>query len=263
MINHVRTLLMNRGRDGHAFDFPGEEFVPAEFVPRRLPVYLRSAHRALFGTNPDRLYLNYRLRQLMSMLHATELEEHVLAFDSRVTYLPLTRDDMFRSAFEPVITSISGNRELTVEGTHTADEGAGRCYHAWRVTATAPDQLVIVRQTPPPATFSDVYTIANGLSNRIQLPGSPLYFRFKEPLVEASWLVSSNARPERTLDVTLTNLKNVLTLDGLAQLFPPLAAEPIRTYYQVWNNHPLTIYRFSALLLAMVTKMDTLPQEQT
>ena len=89
MINHVRTLLLNRGRDGTPRTSPGEEYVPPTFAPRALTTPLRTAFTTLYGGDPDRLMLNYRLRQLTALLHSTELEEYVLAKDPRVTYLPL------------------------------------------------------------------------------------------------------------------------------------------------------------------------------
>jgi len=99
MINHIRTLLMNRGGDhGYGYDYPGEEFVLPTFRAKAVPAFLNGALRLLLGTNPDRLFLNYRMRQIMSLLHSTELNEFIYLPDSRVTYWPMA-DDNFMDTF--------------------------------------------------------------------------------------------------------------------------------------------------------------------
>lgn len=89
MINHARTLLLN---DKALPDELGEEFVP-EFAPLYLPRSLDRVHKILFGKQPIRQELNYKLRCIMQLLHATELAEFVLQLDPRVTYLPF--DEVF------------------------------------------------------------------------------------------------------------------------------------------------------------------------
>ena len=65
MFNHIRTLLLNLPPVVAASGFPGEEIVPDTFQSLTLPGYLQTARAALFGTNPDRAMLNYRLRQFL------------------------------------------------------------------------------------------------------------------------------------------------------------------------------------------------------
>jgi hypothetical protein len=77
MINHVLTLLRNRSAS-----FTDDEFVPPEFVPCEVPPVVVKIHNLMVAKSP------YRLRQIMQVLHATELEKYVLAKDPRVTYLP-------------------------------------------------------------------------------------------------------------------------------------------------------------------------------
>jgi hypothetical protein len=84
MINHVRTLLAN----APANTADGWEYVPADFTPRQLSSTISRIRRFVFGLQPTPTALNYRLRQVMQLLHATELETYVLAKDPRVTYLP-------------------------------------------------------------------------------------------------------------------------------------------------------------------------------
>lgn len=85
MINHVRTLLHNVA----AHD-ASDEYIDPDFVPvTKLPQAVDAVYHALIAHHED---ANLVVRQLLQMLHATELEEHVLVYDPRVTYLPF--DDL-------------------------------------------------------------------------------------------------------------------------------------------------------------------------
>src|SRR5690606_37703460 len=82
MINHVRTLLLGLpGAASPGYQTAGEEFVDPTFQPVALPTYLAAVRRTLFGVDPDRLMLNYRLKQLLEVIHATELAEYVTFLD--------------------------------------------------------------------------------------------------------------------------------------------------------------------------------------
>jgi len=85
MINHVRTLLQNRSHK-----HPSDEFVPPDFTPMACPPVVQKIKRILWGRTP---VSQLRIWQVMQLLHASELEEHVLAPDGRVTYLPF--DDKY------------------------------------------------------------------------------------------------------------------------------------------------------------------------
>ena len=83
MINHVRTLLLNQTGGSPV---RGEQYVPPEFAEIPLSTQLMNVREQLFGTNPSRETLNYRLAQYLTLIHATELREFVTALDPRLTY---------------------------------------------------------------------------------------------------------------------------------------------------------------------------------
>jgi hypothetical protein len=102
MINHVRTLLQNRSHK-----HPSDEFVPEDFVAMRCPAVVQKIKRVLWGRTP---VSQLRIRQIMQILHTTELEEHVLAPDSRITYLPFDdkyfdKSDVDLTVFIPELTT--------------------------------------------------------------------------------------------------------------------------------------------------------------
>lgn len=101
MPNFVRTLLLNQARTFFDTAVPGEEYVAPYFIPVTLPIALNKIRNILFGTSPSRTAVNYRLFQLLQMLHATELAEFMTYHDSRITYLPLTWQPMAAGTVQP------------------------------------------------------------------------------------------------------------------------------------------------------------------
>ncbi len=88
MLNHVRTLLLNRaGATVGPEDF-AHEHVPPDYRVMPLPTQLLWIRHVLFGATPDSAGLNYRLAQFMPMLHSPDLDASTRLRDSRVNYLP-------------------------------------------------------------------------------------------------------------------------------------------------------------------------------
>lgn len=88
MVNHCRTLLLNLP-DGGDPSLPGEQYIAPDFRPVKLPPALRAIRRLLYGADPDRALLNVRTQRLLTLMHATELDQHVRYLDPRISYLPV------------------------------------------------------------------------------------------------------------------------------------------------------------------------------
>lgn len=258
MINHLRTLLLNQKRGTWGPDFPGEEYVPPKFKPLTvLPDGVSKAHKVLFGGNTDRLMGNVRLRQLLPMLHQTELEEYVLALDPRITYWPSTDQSLYRDAYTITVQAIMAmsNEDLTPVGQLLADEAAGSLFHRWRVTVQ-PDNLVEVRRLEPPLTSTLVaYTITNGRSNIIPLLGSTLSFTFAGA-IGSSWIVEGRARPTRDAGTLMATLENSLTEVDEIEIFGVTSVEPMAAFRRLWRKHDKIAYKFGGLLLGMAYRLN-------
>jgi len=260
LINHVRTLLLNRSGDsGASPQTPGEEYVPPAFRAKELPGFLSTALSAVFGNNPDRLYLNYRLRQIMQMLHATELSQGVLDFDSRITY-DLDTTAFFDEVFQIEVNQYAGD-PVTLYGTgqHAADDGVGRSTQQWLLTVMPGSILQVQRLTPPVSTVNEIFTVTNGLSNKLTLSGSQLEIQFHTPGVGVAWEITSKARPVRDLGDCMVRMERMLGADGTGTLLAG-EEEPLITYRNLFNNNPVFAYKYGALMLAIATYIDGLPQ---
>jgi hypothetical protein len=134
MINEFRTLLANLPPlAAGAPTPPGEEYIPAAYVPRAVPGVLKGVRGILFGPTPDRAWVNWRCREVLAGVRAAGLWDHVAALDARVLHDDPGRDLYDRAAPGTTIARVVGTGTLMAAG----DPGdVGRAWFLWRV---APD----------------------------------------------------------------------------------------------------------------------------
>ncbi len=240
MFNHVRTLLLAAdGRQSYGPTFPGEEGVPVGFRPPVMPGPVRRIRSVLFGPDPDRLGLNYRLHQFMTLLHATDLVEHVLAFDQRVTYDP-TGASWPSTAFG--VTVEGSNRPLHLVGTFQADDATGRLEGRWRVEIGSGTAQVTQDSFPRRDELVSIST-ADGVTSEIPL-GRGLRC-YGDPTPGTVWHVTARSRPERSLVQILADL---VASGAVGDLLSGETSE-YATYRNLWAQSPLLPYRLGAVLM--------------
>lgn len=173
MINHARTLLLNRSgaqRPGTAYFL--EEYVPEDFAPVTLPGALSKAYNVLIGNRADNAFANYRVWSLMRMLHATELASYVTALDPRVTYIhdkDVTRD--YGTAYVASNDASEGIAIYRV-GTAVAERSGQRIFFRWLITVTDTDKVNIMDLESPGEDTVTVTGDAN-ITDPIALPSDP------------------------------------------------------------------------------------------
>jgi hypothetical protein len=172
-------------------DVLGEEYIPA-YRAAILPTYLTTARNLLFGSSPDRVFLNFRVQELLSFIHRTELAEFVYALDPRVTYWPKKQSEFFRA--KTTITSLktvgTDESRLYINGTLKSDNSRGRAFKEYTVklinstSATATIEIVSdngaavdtqpiewLATTPDSSGAEVTFT---GMSSQIALPNTDL-----------------------------------------------------------------------------------------
>ncbi len=284
MINHARTLLMNVDGPSRLTEI-GEEFIPREYRTVTLPPELLAVRSVLFGSNPDRLYLNYRTRQLIGLLHSTELQEHILALDPRITYWPDTQARLFNASFAPVASWHAGpDLPVSFLGENLADDYIGVARHSWLLTFEV-ENIANVQRTKQPRTAVQVtFSTGNGLTSVIPLHGSRLSIRIgtggptigAEGLLGMKLVISTLARPSTDLGTLIATLEQSLDRTMLNRVFhgdpggdpkyemvaysehPTGLTEPMATFRQLWEHHPLAAYRLGGLLLAVIYRTEKL-----
>jgi len=253
MINEVRTLLLNiDGTPAVPADYPGEEFVPADFLAIVLPQTLLHVQQLLFGHAPDRLMLNYRLRQYMTSIHASRLEPFVTDLDPRITYWPLRDTTLYSPAtFGVTVAKVAPTTaDLFPQGVSTG-VSFDKLLREWLITVVNATD-VRIQQTQ--GGFLDVilgYVISGGLSNVITIPGANLGFVF-QPGIGNQWTYRYITRPVFTLVDILQQLDQGLSDASMTVLFS--GGEPYTTFRNLWFDREELPLRLNAILLALTYK---------
>lgn len=256
MINHARTLLMNRTVAVPDYAFLGEEYVPPEFHALALPGFLTAPARILLGDDPDREFMNYRLRQLMTVLHSTPFVAHALELDSRFTYATGEDSTLFaETLFRPTIVQTAGApAAVTVLGLPTSPDAQGRIRNSYGLEILG-STISVVRETPPAAQAFPTYTVTAGLSSPVPLLPTGYYLLIASAEVGASWVIEVKTRPQRSLGDLTMALANIGEPNLLA-LFGTAKTEPYLTFRNLWNDHPNMAYKLSGFLLAMIYRTE-------
>jgi hypothetical protein len=255
MLNHFRTLLLNRSGSTSGFvNRLGEEFIPTEFRSiTNLPNYVVKPRQVLFGNQPDWLFENYRVRQLLAIVHATPLAEYVTAFDNRITY-DVSNPDMFANVFR---TTTKGEG-IRFAGRPGEPDGIGQSLRRWNISVIDEDTVRISQVLPSPRVDNIDYTLENGWSNLLKLGGNDFYFSFNPDLNDA-WSVEQKLRPQRSLGELVANLE-AATAPYWNDLFGVGTAsgeeEPWKTFRNLWHDHPELPYRLSGFLVALVYRTE-------
>jgi len=84
MLNHVRTLLLNK--QPSAFDGLPVTYVPPSFQSLVLSADMQGLHAILFPQGLDASASSYIADTIMTIAHAPELNAYALLPDSRITY---------------------------------------------------------------------------------------------------------------------------------------------------------------------------------
>lgn len=253
MINHVRTLLLNQPRGSYRVTDPGEEYISPRFVATAWPSTLQLFRNTLFGTHADRLFSNFRMRQIMQLIHSTELAEDVTKDDPRLTYLPFN-DDMFADVFGVTVDQPAGqDAKLTLLGHPVADEYNGRTTSIWNLAIGANSVDVT------PLGSSTLTVPIQG--SAIVLPGTALRVTTYRTTPGMTAKLTVRAKPVTAISVLLGQAITVIGGRGIETVFPFQATDRVQTWKRIFLNHPATVMRQAAFLLALAEHVNRTTRE--
>jgi hypothetical protein len=262
MINHFRTLLLNAPPHANdVYQYTGDEFVEPSFVPVKVDGYsstgLRQLRDRLFGVSPDRLFTNFRVRQILSLIDATDLRDYVKYHDSRVTYD--LRDQQFIDRFpsQPIITGNSLTDSFQVQGEPASPDRLGISNHSFLFSASG-NTLRVTRTGRFLSEDDVVLQFDGGLSQSISLGSTGYNLRINESkYVDGSAAIRVWLRP--TLDMSdIAKSLTSLPADTYLYLFGTGDHQPYTTFRNCWETHPQLPYRVAGLLLAYVFRLSEL-----
>lgn len=256
MINHARTLLLNRsGANRPANDFYLEELIEPTFSPILLAQDLAETHRTLVETGCDDAFANFRLHQYMKLLHGTEFEKYVTALDARVTYVrpvysSLKKSSRSISAINALATGIVGILSGTIELLE-----APRLFNTWNIEVLSATE-VTTKHLESGLTNQSTISIISGQTSPFPLAGQSNFFArlsTAAPPVGGRWRVESFEEPTDDVTDVIARLEG-LSPGAKADLFPP--REPFKTFKKLWEHHALVPYRLDGLLLAFIYRVE-------
>lgn len=245
MINHIRTLLLNRDPPSD-YTIPGEELVPAEFHAVPLSHSLQSVRAVLFGADPDRVMLNYRLRQLTPLLLDMEWAVYWTTKDSRIF---LRDSEVFLDAttFQPVVQSLNPQASgLVLYGDPEPPDAVGRMQRILQLTVGSGGVLTV-------ETDGRRYSLQ--VADEPVLPGLGQRVRIPNPQVGAQWRIEALVRPARDLG-ELTAALGRLGEPVMLELFGTADKEPWRTFRNLWRDHPEVPGKLAGLLLTLAYRTE-------
>lgn len=253
MINHGRTLLLNLAPDVN--NTPGEEYVPPDFAAQVLSADLSKLRTILFGNDADRAMCNYRLRQVLFPIHASELAGYLTNLDSRITYWPPHDDRLFRAlAFgASAKQTVGSGNTLYFQGNVDSFTAPGRIVERWGINVLNATDVQVDRFTAPASSAVVTYTVSGGLSSNINLPGSNLSVKFAAPAIGAVWEIAGLAKPTYELNDAYSAMKD----QGTPAILFSGASEPYVTFRKLWYSDKLPVtYRISGWVLALIYRLN-------
>lgn len=273
MINHFRTLLLNRASNDFSYPaYYAEEFVDPDYQPLPLPEPYGSIRRILFGENADRLYENYRAREYVSIVGSSRLREVLTAFDSRLTHTAEQVSPLVPCYAWQVAQGYCETMQWRLLGDYsrTHDPILDR---KWRIKLLSNSALTIRTATGEDQTLDYEWEAGLPLGRRvikpIELPGSDLHFLFHESDIfpegygPTVWLTVIS-RPLKTCLDVLDDLNSVaqdnetLLRDLFGESSGRNREEPWQTFYNCFYSHPSRILQLAGVLSAYVYGLESL-----
>lgn len=251
MINHFRTLLLNVNGSVPMTNFLAEEIVDPAFKEVRLPTPLLQVRRVLFGSDPDRHMLNLRARQLLALVHATPMVEHVYALDKRVTYGFKDETLVLPETWTPKVTPVTGTGTLSVLGDPEKPDVLGRVHHRYSVIVATPGTATIERLTRPFQKV-DFGFVSN---DRIPLQGSGCDMRLSSESSGQEFTVDIYSRPTADLSALCDSLSR-LGEPTLNYVFGIENVEPWLTFRSLFLRKLELPLRLSAIVCAAVLRAE-------
>ena len=221
----------------------------------------------LFGARPDQRFLNLRIRELLSYIHQTELEEYVYALDTRVTYWPEEETTAFK--YQPsirILQTRGAPRSVAVSGEFVVGNAGGRANRRFtlQLANLEPDGFAVTAADEQDRLNRLVVPV-DAMTNLpvITLPETQVKIRINDSQdappdlneIAASWLLVLAANPPPAITTLLPALE-LLGEPVFLDLFGVEDAEPYATFKNIWFDHPLPAYRLAGLTLALIYRTE-------
>lgn len=260
MINHIRTLLLNKdGESRPPIGYLGEEYTPPSYFAAKLDKPANSIRNILFGSDPDDYTLNYRLAQYMGLLHHPDVVGYTLQADSRFTY---QHDRVVGLPVGHSFGPTAGLAVVEIRGKYLGDDSKGHNMLSCDITIRPGTGVVEVSKGDH--TLEE-FTAPSYPTNWRPFPEAPgLEYRVVSGDAEdtAQWSVAGIARPSRSLFEISERLASVT--DSIMQIgntgYPDTGTS--KALVDMYRNSIGTLPTLASVLLLLANYTEYL-QETT
>jgi len=261
MINHVRTLLLNRSNHEAGLDSGAKaaEFIPMEFRPITLPRAQAAFRRILLPDGAPLYQENYILANVMKLLHHPELLDYTLTLDPRFTY-SFTTDYAIQLRDSAVVVNRWSQGSCDVNLIHDYTMTPSRTQNGvvlhWELTHAASDGNVVTvrlngaKETRLPVTFTGtksnrIVLVANELSVFLTSDSGSLNgdFKFDLDFTPIPYVNVATMLEQATRHAAVYGDKG-----GIFSSWEPYATE-IAELYDLWRFGDESTIKLGALIL--------------
>lgn len=258
MINHFRTVLRNSQRQSQSQ--LGAAYIPATYKPKPLSGTLRKAHAIIFGTQPDGLKLDYRLRELLTAVAATPLQAYVTEQDPRITY-DLRDPVLFSGRFGASHTFRTGWVDIVESGVEPTETPAGQLEFGWRfgLLGNEPTMSAILSAAtlyPVYHEFGDTVEFVDGISAPYTLRGTQWTHVYSQITLNGaeyvSWVTDYRARPAKSAIEICAALNAQISSDEEFEIFRHSDEQLLN----IWRKHPSIDWKLGSFCVALVHAIE-------
>lgn len=261
MINHGRTLLLNiDGSTRPDGTYIGEEYIDPLYLNIKLPISLSRIRGALLGFNSDRATLNYKLNQLLKMVHSTSLAHYVTDLDHRITYLDNTDTRLFDpTTYSGIVKLLEGSNTWAINliGNPSTVRSNGLMFDSWDIELQTVTSVAVSHRVKDLSTAVTSITYTSGLSSIVPLTGTGFTFTINQGVLSElpKWSLDIITRPESTITDIFDLVKKQLDTDE--SLF--LNEQPYVELFNTWRASILPVpIRLSAVVIALMYRIEKL-----
>jgi len=244
MLNHVRTLLLNK--QPSAFDGLPVTYVPPSFQSLVLSADMQGLHAILFPQGLDASASSYIADTIMTIAHAPELNAYALLPDSRITYAETRPATVANLATPRVIVeqNSNGGSDVIVRNLDTrtveVTPSRGAVFTRRIVDITAPAKTALI---PLLGGYLDAY---------YALPSQALTGTFKTSY-------TTFVAPVYNIGQRLVRLDKFMARPGrMAMVFDAFGTytDALSTLKTTWASTKEAPLRFGALILAYAYQLE-------
>jgi hypothetical protein len=270
MINHVRTLILNR-RASSVSDAIGYEYIEPTFNPVTLPAEFGRIHKVLVPGGLDNFGQHDVIGRLLQLAHHVDLEPYVLAMDPRITYQ--LDSDVIAKAADKTLTvkrSKSADCDMTLHYAFLDKLSADHLppgVHKWQLTDGNVESITVKYGDQDGELFDIVPRNATRSVALDLVPGYlSVYFDLPTQVLTGHYNFEFELRVAVNYDLgdILERLVNTLARPGYdTQLFKPWGpyADQLNNLRDTWRNSPEAPLRLGAVVLSLALQMQHIREQ--